>query len=1122
MKTCKGELALVTLATLVTFSTAFAAPMPSVTVDVQKVDETVDPVPLMVRFNYDAKDGLLLRDGKPFFWTSDGASLGGVHSTPLGLWLAKLHGTTLVSMPHSSCVVRGAEQADGIHLSATLDESYFSWLREAIRLGFLVQAPEGAFHPAQSGSLPQLLTRHPQLLETIYDHGHYMGADPGSDLGLKLLDAKRSPLFTYGGRTGFFMPELNREPGPDPYNSRVKAGFRKWARAKYGTLDAANEVWKTSFASWDDVVMPHTVGECVTDASSYAKPGWQANLPIVRDIRNKRAAMRAKEKRETPEMYWDWMLYVQEDTTAATRREFEHARKFAPAALFGMDVRGHQSARDNYAAYDPVAIDAMADIFYIHSSGFKCYDYGRRPFEPNTLHDAICWPLFTCRYFRCNTTKPIVNSEDIVEDVISAAPSEEAMRANDLAKLCERRYGVRDRSDGKRLLSCDFTLASILENDRADGSKRFYVAGRAAAPFYVVLNGKYLGRAAANGAFFKYDVTNAIKFGDSEKNVLTLSFEKGEVPPTDPGCRILTQDTLGQSGVYGKKHYTSQYWSYLTGGQSAAIVWHWNKSERLRLYQAALAKKLAAAAEIVLPAVRFRKEKVAFLYSYAAGVGLPASQESRHHELMDWAGALEFSGHRFDVLGEERFRKVAAEYPVIVAPDIWCVFDETVEAAKEYVRRGGTLVVTPGSLGKTFSRYRDSGFAAFASGDTGKGRVVVLEKGLGMETLAKRLAPLLPASELKVEIAPSGEFPCVERIMVGDGSRKVLYLQNWGGLDQTCRVTLPPEMRGWKITRMEGEFVRTAEGVETTVEGSQGVAVCILSAPGEKVPDFKLSDAEKNKILYVQNLMRFGCPTPGKKRVLFALDGPEPGGVVNPYARHPYTGVELFPHEVEAVRALGAEVDAVHPMAWTPELLSKYAAVVVTEGNSLDYWQPLFSKPEFRKMLSDYVQGGGALFAEVYTGRSLNANMTFFSLGKEAWGVEIPWAKNPPRDTTSFGFGDPRQILTDAVGTHPIADGVGKVQLFAMTPLRFSGGSKMEKVVSLPKTSSMPGACAVAAQTFGKGRVVVSADPMAFQPFRITTADNAALLVNVLGWLLDEPVTDQTRAEFKEQCKTLE
>ena len=1120
----------VTLVLLVTINAAFAA-MPSVYVDVQKIDKDVKSVPMVERFSFEAKDGLLLRNGRPFFWTSDGASLGGVHSTPLGLWLSKLHGATLVSMPHSSCIVRGAERSDGIHLSATIDESYFSWLREAIRLGFLTQAPEGAFHPAQSGSLPPLLSKYPHLLETIYDHGHYMGTDPGSDLGLKLLDAKRSPLFTYGGKTGFFMPELNREPGPDPFNNRVKEGFRKWAKRKYGTLDEANGVWRTAFKTWSDVTLPHTTGECITDATSYAKPGWLANLPTVRDIRNKRAAMRAREKRETPEIYWDWMIYVQEDTTAATRREFEHVRKFAPAALFGTDVRGHQSARDNYVAYDPVAVDAMADIFYIHSSGYKCYDYGRRPFEPMTLHDAICWPLFTCRYFRCNTTKPIINSEDIIEDVISAAPSEEAMKANDLAKLCGRRYDSTERSDGKKILSCHFTLASILENDRSDGSKRFYVAGRAAAPFFIFLNGKYLGRTAGKGAFFKYDVTNAIRFGDAEKNRLVLSFEKGDVPPADPGCRILTQDTLGSPGVYGEKQYKSQYWSYLTGGQSAAIVWHWNKSERLRLYQSALVKKLQAAAEIVLPAVRFRKEKVAFLYSYMAGVGLPASQESRHHELMDWAGALEFSGHRFDVLGEERFRKIATDYPVIVAPDIWCVFDETVEAAKEYVRRGGTLVITPGSLGKTFSRYRDSGFAAFAAGDTGMGRVVVLETGLGMEALARRLDPLLPAAELKVEIAPSGEFPCVERLLAGDASRKVLYLQNWGGLDQKCRVALPEEMRGWELTRIEGEFVRTADGVETTVEGSQGVAVCILSAPGAEVPDFRLSDGEKEKIRYVQNLMRFVLGNGGngkreegrgKKRVLFALDGPEPGGVVNPYARHPYTGVELFPHEIEAVRALGGEVDAIHPMAWTPELISQYAAVVVTEGNSLDYWQALFGKPEFRKMLSDYVKGGGSLFAEVYTGRSLNANMTFFTLGKESWGVEIPWMRNPPRDEISCGFGDPRQILTDAAGAHPIAEGVDKVQLFALTPLKFSTGSKMEKVVSLRQTSSMPGACVFAAQVFGKGRVVVSADPMAFQPGRILEADNATLLLNTFAWLLDESVTNAMRENFKKKCRRLD
>ena len=122
-------------------------------------------------------------------------------------------------------------------------------------------------------------------------------------------------------------------------------------------------------------------------------------------------------------------------------------------------------------------MDAMADVFYVHSSGFRAYDYAGRPFEPKTLHDAICWPLFTARFFRCNTTKPIIDSEDIVHDTIAAAPSEEAMDANDLAKFRERTFTARRRPDGGGRLSCDFTVPARLEADRADGSARFYLAG---------------------------------------------------------------------------------------------------------------------------------------------------------------------------------------------------------------------------------------------------------------------------------------------------------------------------------------------------------------------------------------------------------------------------------------------------------------------------------------------------------------------------------------------------------------------------------------------------------------------------------------------------------------------
>lgn len=57
---------------------------------------------------------------------------------------------------------------------------------------------------------------------------------------------------------------------------------------------------------------------------------------------------------------------------------------------------------------------------------------------------------------------------------------------------------------------------------------------------------------------------------------------------------------------------------------------------------------------------------------------------------------------------------------------------------------------------------------------------------------------------------------------------------------------------------------------------------------------------------------------------------------------------------------------------------------------------------------------------------------------------------------------------------------------------------------------------AMGAVDFGRGRVFVSADTMAFQPFRIEQADNAALLENIVGWLLRRPVTAEQREAFKD------
>ena len=56
---------------------------------------------------------------------------------------------------------------------------------------------------------------------------------------------------------------------------------------------------------------------------------------------------------------------------------------------------------------------------------------------------------------------------------------------------------------------------------------------------------------------------------------------------------------------------------------------------------------------------------------------------------------------------------------------------------------------------------------------------------------------------------------------------------------------------------------------------------------------------------------------------------------------------------------------------------------------------------------------------------------------------------------------------------------------------------------------------AMGAVDFGKGRVFVSFDTMFCQPFRIGVEGDAALLENVIGWLLRVPVTGEMRLDFR-------
>ena len=94
--------------------------------------------------------------------------------------------------------------------------------------------------------------------------------------------------------------------------------------------------------------------------------------------------------------------------------------------------------------------------------------------------------------------------------------------------------------------------------------------------------------------------------------------------------------------------------------------------------------------------------------------------------------------------------------------------------------------------------------------------------------------------------------------------------------------------------------------------------------------------------------------------------------------------------------------------------------------------------------------------------------------------------------------------------------GVRSVSLYALSPMKKTRNSAARGIVTIPSgAEAHAGEIAMGAADFGKGRVFVSADTMAFQPFRIEQADNAALLENIIGWLVRQPVSSERREAFR-------
>lgn len=1085
-------------------------------------------------------DGLMLKDGKPHFWIGQGDGPGASQQSPLGLWLAWLQGTDAVTLNHGwNWNIR--EDADGTAVvEVSPDKAILSWHREALRLGMLTDWFDGVDYSRLPNAQKEIIESHPELAKAIQQYGHYLKTDFVSDAGRAVDLASRGAVARHllGEEPGSSYMELAREPAPNPDNERVRRGFREWAKAKYGdSLETADAVWGVAHPSWDDVVPPHL------DNARWPFRGPAAVLNRRRHIRE-----------SNPPFYWDWIGYLQDDTTTGVKNEIDALHAAAPGIPFTIDMRSHTHRHDGYAALVPERIAPFEDLVSIHS-GTHAYWYANAPWVRNCLLDSAAFPLFSMNYFRVNTDGAIVNAEDIISSAKAASSDPETMLANCLGGLCSSPWKFKeDLADEGKAVGWQepsfndadwddigvpgawdtkpghsgyggvawyrkrFTVDGRLRFDNEDGSRRFFLIGRGVAQKGEIwLNGFRLGEVKGWDVPYEFEIGPLLNYGG--ENVLVWRVDgQGK---SENGLRfasyILANDMMAVPVPFDARQHRMMLFTQLFEGLSGNWTWHWH-DDAVRLWQPELKAQVETVAEAVLPAIRKRRGSVALLYAFRDALGLPFNTDGTWDGYGDWQCALDFLGHKPDIFGERRFREEVTpeRYPLLVVPYAKMVEDATWEHFKRYVQAGGKALVTDDSLLLSYSRYEQTDLATF---DRGAGEVVFVRGRPKVAELMDLLSMHLPPPEVEIESATAGERPVVERLLVGSDTRKALYLCNWGGFDQKLTVSIPDTFRDWRVTNVVGDFRRDPSTGHLAVEvPSQDVAVALLDAPGAQAAFVRApSPLRMEKLLALRTMLDAAVP-PDRADVLFGRE--QGGGNLRCGFR---LGPELFPELLRAASAFGCSYGWSDPSTWRAETLKGRKLVIFAEGKTTAFFGPGRFSDKNKDALVDYVREGGSLLLAAHSAYSVNVNAKCLanwggSLGQR-FGAVLDNGLGLAFDPGNAPFGDPFQVLTRDVAPGPVSDGVRSVQLFQTRRLAFpafkNGAENRAAAVVSAKGADGKSAPVMAAIPFGNGRVFVCADLMSFQPFRIEHADNAALLANVFGWMLDTPVDDAMREAFR-------
>ncbi len=1141
--------------------------------------------PLRARIEW--RDGIAYRDGRPYFLV--GSQIGAGQWNQKLMFLPRLMGDNYVTISVGPNRHFHTRFRDG-RLELAWERLPFvkSMANEAARNRLLVYLDMGGGRAENMAGVVQRLREHKLAGEqdwldqcNVY-YGHYYPVDVNAILGQRFYLGAFSACLRYftGGDVTPLGVELRNELAVYAFTPQALAAFRRYLRAKYGDLETLNRICGMKFPSYARVV-PAFLLDRTFAARARERPFHQVWRLWVRTI--------AQAKRKYPELSNDWVEFTRGHFASGFERLVgDLRRRYGTTFPFTLQTRLERVVTDGYQTVDIERIAPRLDFWGQQISNVLFYHYNGRPAAPETVKEAMNRLTLYPDFGRGICSKPIVNTECIVEGSFPADRDLDHMLERAIVTLHTKwKYRTDAEGAGEKAgwAQPDFDDSEWSEVDvpnlrRENPARRF--RGRTWYRFSFVLDARYqrlrdfdfkrfvlyaarlvpAGRVYLNGDLvcvrreregeFTLDLSDRLNYGGGNTLAIAIDNPRGWGGIDGP-IALVDADDLSVKRALDAGQTAALFWQQAVHGSSGVNFW---RVKQPAINPEIIRTRLAieSVAEVLLPRPRIRG-KVAVLYPFESFGGLVRRLDDlpEFSRFMNVYAGLLFHHVPVDVLS---CRGILGgrhkRYPLLVLPLARLVRHGVFERVLEYVERGGAVLLTSDSLIREDRSYRllplerligkEAADSARRGGGgsgpalltrrVGRGRVRYLADASDFRRVYAALDDVLREESgthgpAELALAKAGEFPFVELQVINRPPRFLVYLMNWGGLEQRGRLRLRPEFLGNGARAYRVRAVRRGEAFGKGRYGTRALEAGIEVAVPPQAPVVLLFEAAD------QPPLRLKHPAPRRMAVIRrlselrkhrALDPSRPAVLIlkvrgEMQGEHGKAGCPVL---IDLLETAGCRVYERFASELSVRDLRRFGLVFIQEDYQGMWKQIQQARPEFWGMLRQTLEAGGSLSIAGTMHAGWNAASFALNGILKPYGISTP--KRYPRDRSVWLAdpahcvrGDPLDVILTDIRPHPATRGVRNVQLHCATPIVDRDRRLTPLVLSTTRDLNFPSQPVLCAGRIGKGRLVVSGEPYFLQPFRIEQGDNLVLAWNILRWLLRERLPALTSRELRQR-----